>query len=430
MSFTLPPRPDTQPTAGPSRLQSTILPTPTTSADCAICSQPAKYTCPRCSFRTCSLPCSKTHKSRDSCSGVRDPAKYVPLKEYGQGAWSDDYRWLEEGRRKVGGWGEGVKIEEVSTSTSNTRGRGGMRGGGSAGGTRGGGLRRPNRTDGLRKELANRGCEVSFMPEGMGRKKLNQSSWNPKSQQLHITLHLSISQQLLDPTSADTSTKTISHNRVLFAASEPTTMPILSSFLPPSLVDTTSDLVFAMPFHSTPSRPAPDHAPGQKLFYPPLDSAKSFAEVLRGTAWVEFPVIHVMKRSDWESSIEKGTVGIVPVSQGSMQTRDSGWGAKRRVQVVEEREDEEDSTKRARTMATALNIPGPASVPTSTPTEGLMALGEYESDSEVEDEVEEGELDKVDDEMAALEGETAEDDPPPEMLEAVGMALIADLGEA
>jgi hypothetical protein len=34
--------------------------------------------------------------------------------------------------------------------------------------------------EGLRRELENRGVEVEFMPEGMGRRKLNQSSWNSK----------------------------------------------------------------------------------------------------------------------------------------------------------------------------------------------------------------------------------------------------------
>jgi hypothetical protein len=32
----------------------------------------------------------------------------------------------------------------------------------------------------LRDELERRGVEVEFMPEGMGRRKLNQSSWNQK----------------------------------------------------------------------------------------------------------------------------------------------------------------------------------------------------------------------------------------------------------
>ncbi|KAI9679499.1 MAG: hypothetical protein M1817_005521 [Caeruleum heppii] len=36
-----------------------------------------KYRCPRCSLRTCSLACSKRHKTWSQCSGVRNPTSYV-----------------------------------------------------------------------------------------------------------------------------------------------------------------------------------------------------------------------------------------------------------------------------------------------------------------------------------------------------------------
>ena len=44
--------------------------------------QPFKYKCPRCSFKSCSLDCSKTHKIRTGCSGERSKTHYVPLKQY------------------------------------------------------------------------------------------------------------------------------------------------------------------------------------------------------------------------------------------------------------------------------------------------------------------------------------------------------------
>lgn len=140
---------------------------------CAICSSPAKYTCPRCSARSCSLDCSQTHKSRDSCSGIRDPVKFVPLNQYSQGVWSSDYTLLEEGRRQVAGWGKGIKIEEVNGGVIGGRGRGR--------GSRAPKGQRRSKTDGLRRELEKYGCMAEFMPEGMARKKTNQSSWNPKS---------------------------------------------------------------------------------------------------------------------------------------------------------------------------------------------------------------------------------------------------------
>ncbi len=140
------------------------------SSLCALCSSPPVYTCPRCSLQTCSLPCIKTHKLKYSCSGERDPTAYIPLRDVGQGVWADDYRWLEEGRRKVASWGEGLPRDAV---VSGGRGRGGRGGRQRLRVTRG-------KMDILGMELRRRGCEVKFMPEGMGRRKLNQSSWNPR----------------------------------------------------------------------------------------------------------------------------------------------------------------------------------------------------------------------------------------------------------
>jgi len=50
---------------------------------CAVCGeQPHKYCCPGCSSRTCSLACSKQHKSSTGCTGQRDRLAYVPLQSF------------------------------------------------------------------------------------------------------------------------------------------------------------------------------------------------------------------------------------------------------------------------------------------------------------------------------------------------------------
>ncbi len=69
---------------------------------CQLCtSSPAKYRCPRCDARTCSLGCVVRHKEETGCSGLRDRTKFVS-----KGAFSDldllsDYRMLEEVNRSV-----------------------------------------------------------------------------------------------------------------------------------------------------------------------------------------------------------------------------------------------------------------------------------------------------------------------------------------
>ncbi|KAL8823858.1 MAG: hypothetical protein Q9170_008303 [Blastenia crenularia] len=63
---------------------------------CTIChTNPYKYCCPRCSSRTCSLPCIKRHKQWASCSGIRDPAAYIKRSDLATPKGIDhDYNYL------------------------------------------------------------------------------------------------------------------------------------------------------------------------------------------------------------------------------------------------------------------------------------------------------------------------------------------------
>ncbi|KAF2401478.1 hypothetical protein EJ06DRAFT_556041 [Trichodelitschia bisporula] len=64
---------------------------------CSIChALPPRYTCPRCSTKTCSLPCITLHKARTSCTGIRDATAYKPRKELATAAGIDhDYNFLK-----------------------------------------------------------------------------------------------------------------------------------------------------------------------------------------------------------------------------------------------------------------------------------------------------------------------------------------------
>lgn len=63
---------------------------------CSIChTSPPKYTCPACSASTCSVACVKRHKAWATCSGVRDPTAYTPLRRLQTPAGIDhDYNFL------------------------------------------------------------------------------------------------------------------------------------------------------------------------------------------------------------------------------------------------------------------------------------------------------------------------------------------------
>ncbi|EUB60282.1 Putative box C/D snoRNA protein [Echinococcus granulosus] len=63
---------------------------------CSICAtNEAKYTCPRCTVRTCSLRCCQDHKKFTRCSGKRNVAEFVARRDYNYFAFLSDYRFLE-----------------------------------------------------------------------------------------------------------------------------------------------------------------------------------------------------------------------------------------------------------------------------------------------------------------------------------------------
>lgn len=113
----LPPSASSSSPAAPAPPAAAIITPPSpTSVDptkCALCALPPKYTCPRCALPTCSLPCSRLHKTKYACSGQRDTSAFVPLSKYTQGEWGGDYAYLEATRRQVSLWGKDVSAREV-----------------------------------------------------------------------------------------------------------------------------------------------------------------------------------------------------------------------------------------------------------------------------------------------------------------------------
>jgi hypothetical protein len=155
---------------------------------CAVCNHRYSiYTCPRCSTRTCSLPCSTTHKSSNGCSGERNKVAYVPMNQYGWGTMMDDYVFLEDVGRRVGDWGKeivrggfGMRGADGTRGKGRGDGRGKGRGRGRGrGGDWGNGGGRTKR-DVLKMQLESRDIDMDLLPVGMERRKVNQSSWDFK----------------------------------------------------------------------------------------------------------------------------------------------------------------------------------------------------------------------------------------------------------
>ncbi|KAJ1726445.1 Box C/D snoRNA accumulation [Coemansia biformis] len=64
---------------------------------CGLCGESrAKYKCPGCLVRTCSLACSRGHKEKADCSGQRDRTGFVRQADYDANTMMSDYGLLQE----------------------------------------------------------------------------------------------------------------------------------------------------------------------------------------------------------------------------------------------------------------------------------------------------------------------------------------------
>ena len=154
---------------------------------CTICRiQPPKYKCPRCSTRTCSLPCIKKHKKWSSCTGERDPTVYVPPSKLRTDAGIDhDYNFLTKIERSVEiaekilrDEREILPQEGYNGPPPNKRAR--LHKGRSRGRvTLDENSRRWDRNSLQRMQRL--GIQVASVPFGMSRSRENKSSWNKRT---------------------------------------------------------------------------------------------------------------------------------------------------------------------------------------------------------------------------------------------------------
>lgn len=136
---------------------------------CQVCSKRnAVYTCPRCSFHTCSMICSQSHKVVNSCSGERDKAAHVPMNKYDWNTMASDYMYLEEVGRKSAEWGRQIIRNGLMNRVSNRGGRP---------------TRIPvsgRKKETVRLQLQARGIDVEILAAGMEKSKLNKSFYDSK----------------------------------------------------------------------------------------------------------------------------------------------------------------------------------------------------------------------------------------------------------
>lgn len=111
-------------------------------------------------MRTCSLSCTQTHRTRASCSGVRDPAKYIPRREMKSSTVDMDFNFLKKVQStKDRGLSELEKLEKGDATNKRRK------------------VERARRKMGV-KRAEERGVKVKKMAGVMERTKVNRTTWD------------------------------------------------------------------------------------------------------------------------------------------------------------------------------------------------------------------------------------------------------------
>ncbi|PBP18808.1 hypothetical protein BUE80_DR010490 [Diplocarpon rosae] len=157
------------------------------SSLCTICHiEPPIYTCPRCFLPTCSLDCSKRHKIRSMCDGIRDPTVYRPISEVATPWGLDhDYNFLHGIETRISR-SEKVLIEDLELVTEQELERA------RAGETEEAYARRTGKKT---RELPGQACiervlkeeriRIIKAPKGMRRNKENATNWHRKHKHIN-----------------------------------------------------------------------------------------------------------------------------------------------------------------------------------------------------------------------------------------------------
>lgn len=131
--------------------------------------KPYKYCCPRCSSRTCSLPCQKRHKQWASCSGLRDPAAYIKRSDLATPKGIDhDYNYLTSIERQLDTAERDCESRGILLFDNNRNGAG---------------KKRHQSAKGevvLESAIKQRRVVVDKAPKGLSRQKQNATRWDKK----------------------------------------------------------------------------------------------------------------------------------------------------------------------------------------------------------------------------------------------------------
>lgn len=206
--------------------------------------QEAKYTCPSCLVKTCSLTCVNSHKERLACNGTKSVTDYVSMKEFTDHQLVADFNYLEDVGRLVGGAKRDKKAMSQHKSTA-------------------------SKLDRLVRmcALPQRDIELVTLPGMMVRRKKNKSYYCPKEKVVHWTIGWLVGNE---------DTETLVHRRVE-SSTWRENIPRYTDYPEESML-----------LLKTPNCPA--NAPE----YSRINLDSSIIETLKGRVVIEYPQVRVL----------------------------------------------------------------------------------------------------------------------------------------
>ncbi|XP_057380539.1 LOW QUALITY PROTEIN: box C/D snoRNA protein 1-like [Daphnia carinata] len=215
----------------------------------------ARYTCPRCEFRSCCLQCVNLHKKEFDCNGIRDKTRFKSVSQFTELDLLSDYRLLEEAGRSVEAYNRDV-------SKRNTRMNKEL----------------PTHLHRLRCAAAQRGITLRFLPPNFTRHKFNTTYLDWKSKKIDWKVEWKFT--WLD---VNTVENRVSENDSLQNVFEKT-IESKPKYLSLSEADVKNVHIFL---------PA-EHSPGQNGRFHQISLDKTLSDNLKGTVIVEHPIFHVV----------------------------------------------------------------------------------------------------------------------------------------
>ncbi|KAJ2742388.1 Box C/D snoRNA accumulation [Coemansia sp. BCRC 34301] len=158
---------------------------PPTKSKCEQCNDhDAKYKCPGCLVRTCSLACSRQHKASSGCSGERDKAKFVRRAEYDANTLMSDYGFLQDLARDCTNLAHDASECGVKTD----KGKHPLASNGSPPGIV---LSKAQRNI-VAKAKSERHVHIRYMSPGIQRHKVNRTIWATSKSRLVWTVEIAV----------------------------------------------------------------------------------------------------------------------------------------------------------------------------------------------------------------------------------------------